>query len=155
MNYLILPQVLELASSSRVFGLLIIAVMADTVFGVFRAIKERKFNSCVGIDGAIRKIAMILSIGFCFAVDVVVSINLIGFLPKELLNIMEENLHFNQIGLGDFFGLLFIAYETVSVLKNMTLCGLPLKKIFYYVRSFLKKYTDELPDEDELEDKEA
>lgn len=32
-----------------------IAVMLDTVLGLLRAIKEKKFNSCFGIDGAIRK----------------------------------------------------------------------------------------------------
>ena len=34
-------------------------------------------------------------------------------------------------------------------LKNMTLCGLPVKKIWETVRNFLGKYTEELPDTEE------
>lgn len=47
--------------------------------------------------------------------------------------------------------LLYIAYEVVSIFKNMALCGLPVKKVWEKVREFLAKYTDELPDTDELD----
>jgi len=33
----------------------------------------------------------------------------------------------------------------------MTLCGLPIKGIWEKVRAFLTKYTEELPDTDELD----
>ena len=39
--------------------LLLIAVCADMVFGSLRAAKYRKWNSAVGIDGAIRKAGML------------------------------------------------------------------------------------------------
>lgn len=41
--------------------------------------------------------------------------------------------------------------EVVSIFKNMALCGLPVKKVWEKVREFLTKYTDELPDTDELD----
>ena len=47
---------------SRIIGLVAWAVVMDTVFGVARAVRERKLNSCFGIDGAIRKISMLVSI---------------------------------------------------------------------------------------------
>lgn len=34
---------------------------------------------------------------------------------------------------------------------GMALCGLPVKKVWEKVREFLAKYTDELPDTDELD----
>ena len=34
---------------------------------------------------------------------------------------------------------------------DMALCGLPVKKVWEKVREFLAKYTDELPDTDELD----
>ena len=37
------------------------------------------------------------------------------------------------------------------VFKNMALYGLPVKKVWEKVREFLAKYTDELPDTDELD----
>lgn len=50
--------------------------------------------------------------------------------------------------------MLYIAYEIVSILKNMVLCGLPVRNVWLYVKTFLSKYTSELPDDDELaEDK--
>jgi len=118
-------------------------VVCDTVFGVLRAIKEKKFNSCIGIDGAIRKIAMIISLVFTFLVDQVIDINLIGFIPIEA----REFLGLEFIGLAGFFALLYIAYEIVSIIKNMALCGLPVKKIWLKAKELLGKYTDELPTE--------
>lgn len=36
----------------------------------------------------------------------------------------------------------------------MVLCGLPVRNVWLYVKTFLSKYTSELPDDDELaEDK--
>lgn len=142
---------------NTVIRLVIIAVIMDTFFGVGRAIKKHAFNSSVGIDGAIRKIAMIFSIGFLAVIDKLVGWNLIAFIPEQIRNYFPES--FVVIGLTEFFGLLYLAYECVSILKNMTLCGLPVKNLWQNVRKFLLNYTDELPDceneEDEFELKEA
>lgn len=129
-----------------VFELVLIAVVMDTLFGVGRAIKEHKFNSSVGIDGAIRKISMLLSLVFLFVVDKLAHVNLIGFIPDEVKAYLPGN---NSIGLLEFFGLLYLCYEIVSILKNMTLCGLPVRKLWETVRKLLSKYTEELPDTEE------
>lgn len=135
------------ASKNEVILLIMWAVIIDTVFGVLRAMKDRKFNSCVGINGAIRKVGMILSILFLIVVDEIVSINLISFVPLEV----RTYLNITRIGTAEFFGLLFIAYELVSILKNMSLCGLPVKGIWMFVKKLLSKYTTELPDDEEAE----
>ena len=49
--------------------LLLIFIIFDIVFGILRAIKERKLNSTIGIDGMIRKAGMILSDCFLFIID--------------------------------------------------------------------------------------
>lgn len=135
------------ASNNSFVRLLLIAIVADILFGLLRAIKEHKFNSNFGIDGAIRKCAMLASILFLVFVDFVIQVNLIGFIPETV----RAALHIEKIGMMEFFALLFLSYETVSVVKNMSLCGLPVKKVWLYLRSVLGKYTDELPDADELE----
>lgn len=43
---------------------LVICIVLDTIFGILRAIKERKLNSNIGIDGTIRKAGMMISILF-------------------------------------------------------------------------------------------
>ena len=134
---------------SKIIILVMWAVVMDTVFGVVRSIKERKFNSCFGINGAIRKVAMVTSIIFLAAVDIIMHVNLIGFIPDEIRQYFPKSIA--TIGVAEFFGLLYIAYEVVSILKNMTLCGLPTKGIWQFVYSLLHKYTDELPDTDEIE----
>ena len=137
------------AAHNKLIQLVIIAVIIDTIFGVLRAVKEHKFNSCFGIDGSIRKCAMVISIMLLVIVDYITGFNMIGFLPEEIRQHIG-----NSIGISGFIALLYIAYETVSILKNMALCGLPVKKLWLYVKTFLSKYTDELPDDDELaEDK--
>ena len=77
--YTVLAEILN----NRVIQIVMIAVVFDTIFGVIRAVREHKFNSCFGIDGAIRKISMIVSITMLAIVDRLVKINLIGFVPEE------------------------------------------------------------------------
>ena len=124
-----------------------LAVVFDTIMGVLRAVKERKFNSCIGINGAIRKVGKDLSIIFLRLADAVIGINLIGFLPKEMWAAigMDAPLH---LGMAEFFAILFVAYEIVSILKNMTLAGLPVKGLWLKIKTVLSKYTTELPDDD-------
>lgn len=134
---------------SRIITLVAWAVVVDTIFGVARAVKERKLNSCFGIDGAIRKISMLVSIICLAVVDMALMINLIGFVPENVRAYLPQGM--NTIGIAEFFGLLYISYETVSILKNMALCGLPVKRVWNVIYKFLHKYTDELPDSDELD----
>lgn len=141
-----IERILDLFMHNRIIQLVVAAVIFDTVFGVIRAVRERKFNSCFGIDGAIRKISMIVSLCGLVVVDCLVKVNLIGFLPDTV----RQNIGVESIGTAEFFGLLYICYEVVSILKNMYLCGLPVKKVWCMVKEFLSNYTDELPD-DEIE----
>lgn len=135
--------ILGLISNNSFIKVLLIAVALDTILGVLRAIKERQFNSCVGIDGAIRKAAMLLSVCLMMALDVIMNINIISFVPRQYI----QFLGIEKIGICEFFSLLFILYETVSILKNMTLCGLPVpKKVEKWIREFLNDMTAELPD---------
>lgn len=135
-------ELFNAAVHDRILLLVCLAVVFDTTFGVIRAIKERCFNSCVGIDGAIRKVSMLVSLVFLVVIDALVNINLIGFVPEEARAVLG----IEMVGIAQFFALLYLAYEIVSIFKNMVLCGLPVKRLWQYVRGFLGKYTDELPD---------
>lgn len=137
---------------NTIIQLVVIAVVMDTLFGAGRALKQHKFNSSVGIDGAIRKISMLVSLVFLAVIDRLVHINLIGFIPEEARAYFPQSI--STIGLAEFFGLLYLCYEVVSILKNMALCGLPVKKLWEAVRKFLGKYTEELPDTEEQDARE-
>ena len=140
-------EIYKAAAANTILQLLVVCVVLDTVFGVLRAIKEHSFNSNFGIDGAIRKVAMMISITFLVLVDGIVSVNLIGFIPEEA----RTAIGLERIGTMEFFGILYGCYEVVSILKNMALCGLPVKRVWIAVRKALGKYTNELPDESEGE----
>ena len=131
------------AAGNTFLQLVLIAVVIDTIFGVLRAIKERRFNSNCGINGAIRKCGMLVCLLALVTVDHIVAVNLIGFIPQEVRAVMAVD----RIGTMEFFAILFVAYEIISILKNMYLCGLPVK-------TFLQKYTDELPTDEEAEEAE-
>lgn len=66
----------------------IIVMVLDTIFGILRAIKERKLNSNIGIDGIIRKVGMIVSIIFFYLIDYETKLNFIGFIPKDTLQLL-------------------------------------------------------------------
>ena len=139
----ILTSAMEIVHQHNIILLVSLMVCADTVMGCFRAIKQHKFNSSFGIDGAIRKITMLLSLVFLVLLDTAVKINLVAMIPKEILAIVG----LETVGTTEFFGLLYVSYEAVSILKNMALCGLPVKKVEDALRKFLGNYTDELPAE--------
>lgn len=137
-------QIIMLLYSNSFFKILLLAVTLDTILGVLRAIKEHKFNSCVGIDGAIRKAAMVLSVLLLMATDVIMHINILFMVPEQYIKILG----IDKLGVCEFFCLLFVLYELVSILKNMTLCGLPVpSKAKKWVQKFLEDMTEELPDE--------
>lgn len=139
-----MERIATLLASNSFVKILLIAIALDTVLGVLRAIKEHKFNSCVGIDGAIRKASMLLSVAFLMCIDVIMRINILSMIPEQYIQILG----IQKLGICEFFSLLFILYEAVSVLKNMTLCGLPVpNKIKRWIQKFLDDMTEELPED--------
>lgn len=139
-----LNELISFIGSHAFFKLLIFGVLMDTVLGVLRAIKEHKFNSCVGIDGAIRKVAMLCSVLFLMVVDSIVQIDFLFMVPTEYLQFFG----ITRLGICELFCILYILYEAVSILKNMTLCGLPVpNKIRVFIQKFLDDMTEELPEE--------
>ena len=141
MNELMITA-MDIIHQHHIILLVVWLILADTFFGCLRAIKQGKFNSCVGIDGAIRKVAMLGCLLFLIVVDTAVHINLMAFVPEETLAM----LNISTVGTTEFFGLLFVMYEAISILKNMTQCGLPTHTVEEKLRDFLGRYTDELPD---------
>lgn len=138
-----LMHIIDLLNSNSFLKILLIAVTLDTILGVLRAIKYGKFNSAFGIDGAIRKVAMLISIVALMAVDVIVNINALFMVPEEYIKILG----ITKLGMSEFFCLLFILYETVSILKNMTLLEIPVPaKVRRFIEKFLKDMTDEMDD---------
>ena len=101
------------------------AVGADMVFGSLRAAKYRKWNSAVGIDGAIRKAGMLACVLLFTAIDMMMHVDVLGWLPADARNVLDT-CGVVKMGVTELFALLFILYEATSVLKNMLLCGLPV-----------------------------
>lgn len=91
-------KIIMLLAGNSFFRILLIAVTLDTILGVLRAIKEHKFNSCVGIDGAIRKSAMLLSVCLLMAVDVILNINVLFMIPQNYI----ELLGIHKLGICEF-----------------------------------------------------
>lgn len=105
--------------------LLLIAICADMVFGSLRAAKYHCWNSAVGIDGAIRKAGMLACVLLFTAIDMMMHVDVLSWLPAEARNVMDA-CGVVKMGVTELFALLFILYEATSVLKNMLLCGLPV-----------------------------
>lgn len=135
-------------SASPVAKFFIITVLLDIVMGILRSIKYKEFNSSFGIDGAIRKCAMILCIIFLSAVDLIFSFNLVGYIPKEVTSLLA----LKTVGVSEMFALIFIACEGISILKNLLLCNVPIPvKLYTKVAQMLDYWTDELQEFDIVE----
>lgn len=132
---------------SKSVKILIIVIVLDTIFGILRALREKELNSCIGIDGLIRKTGMLITIFFLSMIDYIVDLNLIGFIPADL----RSMLNLKEVGISNLFNLLFIIFETLSIFKNMILCKLPIpKKLQSYLENIMKEFTSEIKEKEEL-----
>ena len=120
-----MKQYYEIMVHNKGVQLLIIFIVLDVIFGVLRAIKERKINSTIGIDGIIRKVGMIITICVCILVDTIVSIDLIGFIPENA----KEVLGLSKVGISNLFNILYIVFEILSIFKNICVKVKPNNKI--------------------------
>lgn len=121
--------------------LLSIFIVLDVIFGVLRAIRERKLNSTIGIDGIIRKVGMIITISVSILVDMIVRVDLIAFIPENV----KDVLGLSKIGVSVIFNILYIIFEILSIFKNMYRCKLPLpKKLKVFLEKMLKEFTSEI-----------
>lgn len=122
-----------------------IVITLDTIFGILRAIKERNINSCIGIDGIIRKVGMLIAVIFLMVIDSIIKLDLIGFIPESIKEIMN----FKTVGIADLFMVLFIVFEILSIFKNMILCKLPIpKKLQEVLENAMKEFTGEIKQND-------
>ena len=134
-------MLLNLIMNNKLLKVLVIFLVLDLIFGVLRALREKKINSGIGIDGMIRKTGMIISVVFFLLADIVLEINLIAFIPESI----RSFINIEQIGSSTLFNILFIIFELLSILKNMIKCKLPIpKKLQKWLESLLKEFTTEL-----------
>lgn len=123
------------------FRVLIIVIVLDIIFGILRAIREHSLNSCIGIDGMIRKFGMLVTIFFMYLIDSIVQINFIGFIPEEI----RQAIKIENIGISELFNMLFIVFEILSIFKNMVLCKMPIPiKLQEFLEEVLKEFTGEI-----------
>lgn len=124
---------------------LIVVIVLDSILGILRAIRERTVNSCIGIDGMIRKVGMLIVIVFLSIIDSIIHFDLIGFIPKTI----KETLKLGQVGISNLFNILFIIFEILSIFKNMIKCKLPIpKKLQVYLENVMKEFTGEIKEGD-------
>lgn len=120
---------------------LIVVIVLDLILGILRAIREKSINSCIGIDGMIRKVGMLIVIVFLTIIDAIIHLDLIGFIPETI----KETLNFGQVGISSLFNILFVIFEILSIIKNMILCKLPIpKKLQVYLENIMKEFTGEI-----------
>lgn len=121
--------------------ILIVTIVLDLILGILRAIREKSINSCIGIDGMIRKVGMLIVVVFLIIIDTIINLDLIGFIPETI----KETLKLGHVGISSLFNLLFIIFEILSIFKNMILCKLPIpKKLQVYLENIMKEFTGEL-----------
>ena len=131
----------EIMVHNKGVQLLIIFIVLDVIFGVLRAIKEGKLNSTIGIDGIIRKVGMIITICVSILVDMIVSVDLIGFIPENI----KVVLGLSKVGCSMIFNIIYIIFEILSIFKNMYKCKLPLpEKLKVFLEKMLKEFTSEI-----------
>lgn len=139
-------QFFDMLNKSNGLKVLLILVVLDSIFGVLRALRQKKFNSNIGIDGLIRKFGMLISVVFFMLIDLIEAVNFIGFIPEEARSIIG----IETVGVSTMFIILYIVYESLSILKNMIKCKLPIPKKFQsWLEKVFNKYTKELEEEKE------
>ena len=116
-------------------------IVFDTIMGCCRAATQHEFNSSFGINGGIRKAGMLISLVFLMSFDVLSGFNILKFIPEGYREIWGSP----KIGTGEFFAALYFANESISILKNMYILGIPMPAwMKTRLEKFLKEMTGEL-----------
>ena len=125
--------------------ILIVVIVLDLILGILRAIREKSINSCIGIDGMIRKVGMLIVVVFLTIIDAIIHLDLIGFIPETI----KETLKIGHVGISSLFNILFIIFEILSIFKNMILCKLPIpKKLQLFLENVMKEFTGEIKEKE-------
>ena len=125
---------------------LIVVIVLDLILGILRAIREKSINSCIGIDGMIRKVGMLIVIVFLTIIDTIIHLDLIGFIPETI----RETLKLGKVGISCLFNILFIIFEILSIFKNMILCKLTNPKKFQlFLENVMKQITGEIKEKED------
>lgn len=141
MWYNIYGDNMEILVKNKTIQVMVIFIVLDVIFGILRSIKQHKTNSTIGIDGIIRKVAMLFTISTCLILDFIVEIDLLGFIPSEIKNYIN----LGRFGTADLFALLYCVFEVLSVFKNMYKIGVPLPmKLKKFLEKILKEFTNEI-----------
>ena len=132
--------------NSTSLQILCVVIVLDLIFGVLRAIKEKTLNSCIGIDGMIRKVGMLITIIVLAFIDSLVHIDFIGFIPEQA----KEILKLKEIGIMQVFNILFVIFEVLSIFKNMILIKMPIpKKLQEFFEKIMKEFTGEIKESED------
>lgn len=135
---------MEILVKNKVIQVMVVFIVLDVIFGILRSIKQHKTNSTIGIDGIIRKVAMMFTIASCLVLDYIVEIDLIGFIPQEIKNYIS----LGRIGTADLFAMLYCVFEILSIFKNMIKLGVPLPlKLKRFLEKLLKDFTSEIKED--------
>ena len=146
MWYNIYGDIMEILAKNKTIQIMVIFIVLDVIFGILRSIKQHKTNSTIGIDGIIRKVAMLFTISTCLVLDYIVEIDLLGFIPNELKNYIS----LGRVGTADMFAMLYCIFELLSIFKNMYKIGVPLPiKLKKFLEKILKEFTNEINESEE------
>ena len=137
---------MEILAENKTIQVMVVFIVLDVIFGVLRSIKQHKTNSTIGIDGILRKVAMLFTISTCMILDYIVKIDLLGFIPNELKNYIS----LGRVGTADMFAMLYCIFEILSIFKNMYKIGVPLPiKLKKLLEKLLKEFTNEINESEE------
>lgn len=132
---------MQILVQNKVIQIMTIFIVLDVIFGILRSIKQHKTNSTIGIDGIVRKVAMMFTIASCIVLDYIVEIDLIAFIPQSV----KESINIGRIGTSDLFAFLYCIFEVLSIFKNMMKIGIPLPvKLKNFLEKLLKEFTSEI-----------
>lgn len=140
-----MEYIINLLANNKSLQILVIFIVLDVIFGFLRAVKERRLNSTIGIDGIIRKTGMMITIVVAVILDKIINIDLLFFIPNEAKTI----LNISECGITILFNLLYIIFESLSILKNMKRCGIPFpRKLNDFLEKLLSEFTSEVENDE-------
>lgn len=116
---------------------LILLIVLDIVLGSLASIIDKTIYSTIGINGLLRKFAIIITVITLNFFDTYVYLNWKDYLQLNI-DILDE------LNISNLFCLLFLCFECLSCLKNLNRLKLPIPAP---LQKFLNKLLYELTNE--------
>lgn len=121
---------------SKILKIAFVLIACAIVFELLKDLKNRKIQIKSSINLMVMQFSVITVIIMLYFIDGFLNINFTSWIPIYIAKFLQ----IYDCGLCEIFGLIFIMYESINILNNLSDIGVPFPiKLKIYIQNIFEK----------------